>query len=135
MYLTSNPPAAAAPSSGVAPSITAPQQGVTLLNISVPSAANTTSTITLAGAAGQRVTVRGIYIKATGAIAASTVTVSDGGTVILDLGTLSVPLAGATIQFAGNPLMTGSTGNNVVVTVGAGGALSITTTSVIADRQ
>lgn len=135
MYLTSNPTAAAAPSSGVAPVISALQQGVALLNTSVASAANTVSTITLAGVAGQRITVRGIYIKATGAIAASTVTVADGGTVVLDFGTLSVPLAGATVQFAGNPLMTGSTGNNVVIVVGAGGALSVTTTSIIADRQ
>lgn len=135
MYLTANPTAAAAPSSGVAPTITASQQGVTLLNATVTPAANTVATITLAGAAGQRVTIRGIYIKSTGAVATSTVIVQDGATTVLDFGTVSVTLAGATIPFTGNPLVTGTTGNSMTVTVGAGGALSILTVSVIADRQ
>lgn len=135
MYLTSNPTAAATPSSGVAPSITAPQQGVTLLNAIVTPAANTAATVTLTGAAGQRVTIRGIYVKSTGAIATSTVIVQDGATTVLDFGTVSVALAGATTPFTGNPLVTGTTGNSMTVTVGAGGALSILTVSVIADRQ
>lgn len=135
MYLISNPTPAATPSSGVAPTISAPQQGVTLLNTAVTSVANTQATATLTGAAGQRVTIRGIYVKATGAAATSTVIVQDGATTVLDLGTVSIPLAGATVQFTGNPLVTGTTGNSMTVTVGAGGALSITTTSIIADRQ
>lgn len=138
MYLTANPVTSTTTvvtSSGVSPLITAPQQGPTLLNASVTSAANTQASVTLTGAAGSRVTIRGIYIKATGAVATSTVIVQDGATTVLDLGTVSIPLAGATVQFTGNPLVTGTTGNNMTVTVGAGGALSITTTSVIADRQ
>ena len=135
MYLTANPTPATASSSGVSPTISAPQQGVTLLNSTVTSAANTQASVTLTGAAGQRVTIRGIYVKATGAAATSTVIVQDGATTVLDLGTVAIPLAGATIQFTGNPLVTGTTGNNMIVTVGAGGALSITTTSIVADRQ
>lgn len=135
MYLISNPTPAAPASSGVSPTISAPQQGVTLLNTAVTSVANTQASATLTGAAGQRVTIRGIYVKATGAVATSTVIVQDGATTVLDLGTVSIPLAGATVQFTGNPLVTGTTGNNMTVTVGAGGALSITTTSIIADRQ
>ena len=111
------------------------QQASTLLNSTTSSAANTAATITLTGASGQRVTIRGIYIKATGALATSTVTVQDGATTVLDLGTVSIPLAGATVQFTGAPLVTGTVGNNMTVIVGAGGALSITTTSIIADRQ
>jgi hypothetical protein len=126
MYLTANP---------TVPAMTVPQQGATLLNILQAVAANTANVITLAGAAGQRITIRGIYVKATGAAATSTIIVQDGVTTVLDLGTVTIPLAGATIQFAGNPLMTGSAGNNVVITVGAGGALSVTTVSIIADRQ
>jgi hypothetical protein len=135
MYLTANPASAVTPSSGVAPSITASQQGVTLLNASVTPAANTAATITLTGAAGQRVTIRGIYIKSVGAVSTSTVIVQDGATTVLDFGTVSVPLAGATVPFTGNPLVTGTTGNSMTVTVGAGGALSILTVSVVADRQ
>lgn len=111
-------------------------QGATLLNAApTVSPANTAATVSLAGAAGQRITIRGIYVKATGAAATATVLVQDGGTTILDLGTISVPLAGATVSFVGNPLVTGTTGNSMAVLVGAGGALSVTTTSVIADRQ
>lgn len=112
-------------------------QGVTLLTAApVVSAANTAATVTLTGAAGQRVCLRALAVKATGAAATFTLTVSDGATLVLDLGTQTAALNGAAVLFAGTPLLLcGSPGNNVVVNIGAGGASAVTTTSAIADRS
>ena len=102
------------------------QQSPTNLNAApTVSGANSPATVTLAGASGQRVTIRGIYIKATGAAATVSVTVQDGATVVLDLGTISVALGGATVSFGGALLLTGSLGNSMVVNIGAGGALAV----------
>lgn len=112
------------------------EKGVALLNAApTVSAANTAATVTLTGAAGARVCVRGVYIQATGAAATFTLTVQDGATVILNLGTQTATNAGPALAFTGTPLFCGTAGNNVVVNVGAGGASAVTTTSVIADRS
>lgn len=99
------------------------------------SGVNLAAAVTLTGSPGQRVCIRGIYIKATGAAVTTLVTIQDGATIVLDLGTLAIPLVGASTIFTGTPLICGSPGNNVVVNVGAGGALAVTTTSVTADRM
>lgn len=117
--------------------LTVLQQGATTVNVTPPSVsgANSAQTITINGVAGQRISVRTIAIKATGAAVTSTVTVQDGANTILDLGTLSIPLGGPSTIFTGDPLFTASPGNNVVINVSAGGVLAVTTVSVIADRQ
>ena len=99
------------------------------------SGVNTAAAVTLAGSPGQRVCIRGIYIKATGAAVTALVTIQGGATIVLDLGTIAIPLLGIATSFTGTPLLCGSPGNNVVVNVGAGGALAVTTTSVTADRM
>lgn len=112
------------------------EKAVTLLNAApTVSAANTAATVTLTGAAGARVCVRGVYIQATGAAATFTLTVQDGATVILNLGTQTATNVGPALAFTGTPLFCGTAGNNVIVNVGAGGAAAVTTTSVIADRS
>src|SRR5262249_20773408 len=107
------------------------------MNLTPPSVSgvNSAQTITLTGVAGQRISVRTIAVKATGAAVTSTVTVQDGANTILDLGTLSIPLGGPSTIFTVDPLFTASLGNNVVINVSAGGVLAVTTVSVIADRQ
>lgn len=118
------------------PANNAEQQGATLLNATpTVSAANTAAAVTLTGAAGFRVCVRFIAVKATGAAATSSLTIQDGATTVLDFGSITATLAGPSINFPGPLIMCGSTGNSVVVNIGAGGAGAITTTSVIADRQ
>jgi hypothetical protein len=113
-----------------------PAQGATLLNAApTVSTANSPVSIVLAGASSQRISIRTIAIKATGAAASASITVQDGASVILDLGTVSFALGGPAILFSGTPLATGSIGNSMTINVSAGGALAITTTSVIADRQ
>ncbi len=74
-----------------------------------------------------------IAVKATGAAASFTLTVTDGATIKLDLGTQSAALAGAADTFIGAPLICGSTGNSMTVNIGAGGVGAVTTTSVVAD--
>ncbi len=112
------------------------QRAVALLNVApTVSAANTAATVTLTGVAGQRWCLRGLYVQATGAAATFTLTLQDGATVILNLGTQTATLNGPALAFTGTPLVCGTAGNNVVVNVGAGGASAITTTSVIADRS
>lgn len=108
--------------------------GVVSLNAApTVSAANTAATVTLTGAAGRRICVRGIYIQATGAAATFTLTAQDGATVILNLGTQTAALNGPADTFIGAPLFCGSPAANVVINVGAGGVGAVTTTSVIAD--
>jgi len=97
------------------------------------SGANAAATATLTGASGRRVCVRGIYIIATGAAATFTLTIQDGATVVLNLGTVTAALAGPAQAVTGAPLLCGTPGNNVVVNIGAGGAAAVTTTSVIGD--
>jgi len=111
-------------------------QGATILNAApVVSAANTAASVPLTGAVGTRVCIHFIAVKATGAAATFTLTVSDGATTVLDLGTQSAALAGAADTFSGTPLLCGQTGNTVTVNIGAGGVGAVTTTSVIASRQ
>jgi hypothetical protein len=123
-------------SSGAFTWITTIMQSFTLMNAApTVSAANTAATVTLTGAAGARVCVRTVAIKATGAAATFTLTVQDGATIVLDLGTQSATLTGPALLFQGTPLLCGTQGNTVTVNIGAGGAAAVTTTSVIADRQ
>lgn len=109
-------------------------QGVALLNAApTTSAANTAATVTLTGITQRRICVRGVYVKATGAAATFTLTLQDGATIVLDLGTQAAALNGPALAFTGTPLMCGTNGQNVQINIGAGGAGAITTTSVIAD--
>jgi len=113
---------------------TVPVQAATLLNAApVVSGANAAASFPLTGAAGQRICIRVIAVKATGAAASFTLTVTDGATIKLDLGTQSAALAGAADTFIGAPLICGSTGNSMTVNIGAGGVGAVTTTSVVAD--
>ncbi len=127
-------PALAQTSGSTSPQPVAEQIGTALNQAPVVSGVNLSATVTLTGQPGQRVCVRGIYIKATGAAVTTAVTIQDGATTVLDLGTLAIPLTGPATAFTGTPLLCGSPGNTVTVTIGAGGALAVTTTSVIADR-
>lgn len=112
--------------------VTALIQGGVILNAApTTSAANTAAAVTLTGTSGSRICVRSVAIFSSAA-GTPTLTVSDGATVVLNLGTLATNTA-PTI-FPGQPLMCGQTGNNVVVNIGAAGAAVTTTTSVIADR-
>lgn len=113
-----------------------PVQAATLLNgAPTISVANTAATVTLTGVLNKRICIRSISVKATGAAATSTLVVQDNAVTFLDFGTLTIPLAGAAINFFGSPLFCGTTGNNVQVAVGAGGAAAVTTTSVVADQD
>lgn len=118
------------------PLLTVPIQSNTLLSVSpTVSAANTAATVTVPGVGNQRACIRLIAVKDTGAAATYTLTVQDGATIVLDFGTITGTLNGAANLFQGTPLLCGTTGNNLVVNVGAGGVGAVTTTSVIADRQ
>jgi len=111
-------------------------QGATLLNSTpVVSSVNASTSVSLAGAANQRVCIRSIAIYATGLAGAVTLTVQDGAGVIMDLGAPSLPLLGPATIFGGALLACGSTGNGMTVNIGAGGLTEVTHTSVIADRQ
>jgi hypothetical protein len=121
---------------GPLPWFQVPVQGPTLLNAApVVSAANAAATVTLTGVAGTRVCLRTLAVKATGAAATFTLTISDGATVVLDLGTQTAALNGAADVFTGSPLVCANTANNLLVNIGAGGVGAITTTSAIADRN
>jgi len=120
---------------GPLPWFQAPVQGPTLLGgTAVVSAANTAATFPLAGAAGTRVCLRTMAVKATGAAATFTLTVTDSVAVVLDLGTQTATLNGPALLFTGAPLVCGATGATLTINIGAGGAGAITTTSAIADR-
>ncbi len=120
---------------GPLPWFQVPVQGPTIQNAApVVSAANASATVTLTGVAGTRVCVREIAIKATGAQAVFTLTAQDGATVVWDQGTQTATLTGPALRFTGSPLFCASTGNNLVINIGAGGVGAITTTSTIADR-
>lgn len=120
--------------SSSAPLVSTPQQGTTSLNATpTTSAANAAAVVTLTGAAGSRITIRQITVFASVATTA-TVTVSDGATVVLNLGTLSLTTSGGANNFTGLAI-TGSAGNSMTVNIGAAGVGNTTTTSVIADRS
>lgn len=115
----------------LAPWRSAPVQGVTQLSTTpVTSAANTAAVVTVTGAAGTRVCLRTLALFSSAA-GNATLTVSDGATVVLNLGTRGLTTSAAIFD----PLVCAATGNNLVVNVGAAGAGVTTTTSVIADRQ
>lgn len=135
MYNPLTQPGGVLQSSAGGYSIAAPIQAGIILNAApTVSAANTAAVVTLTNTAGSRVCIRIIAVKATGAAATFTLTVSDGGTTVLDFGTQTAALNGAADVLTGTPLICSQTNNNLVVNIGAGGVGAITTTSVIADR-
>lgn len=109
------------------------QSGV-LLNATQTSAATTAQTITLTGTAGSRVCIRRITLFSSNATQNLTLVVQDATVTTLNFGTVSTSAtAGNPLDFAGQPLFCGQTGDSVQVVVGAAAA-GTTTLSVVGDR-
>jgi hypothetical protein len=111
------------------------QSGIILNRAATVSAANAAAVHTLTNTAGSRICIRRIEIFNTGAAGNFTVTVTDGAIVVLNLGTLIFAAPPQPSLFReGSPLLCSTTGQNLIVNIGAGGAGAISTTTVIADR-
>jgi hypothetical protein len=98
------------------------------------SSANTAATITLTGVAGHRICVTKIMVYATAATGSVTLDIKDGSTIVVDYGTIQLQTLNLAWEDSEVPIMCGSTGNNVVIDVGAGSGGLITHTSVVADH-
>lgn len=115
---------------------TVPVQGSTLFNSQATSGANAAQTFTFTGAAGFRSVLR----AATGSISAAgscTVTIQDGATTIMTLPPLTSTTTVSLFPsgFAPSTGISASTGNNLVVTIGACGAAVTSTVAVVGDRS
>ena len=110
-----------------------PVQGTTLLNTRQASAANTLNTITLTGAANQRVHIYDIG-RADCTAGTSSLQVVDGATLIYDTNAATVPTAPATFTKSWPTGLTGTTGNSMIVYVFACGVGNTSTVVVQADR-
>ena len=110
-----------------------PAQAVETMSRTQTSGSNAAQTLTLPGSPGRRVAIRGIvcYLSAAGT---STITISQAGTVMLDLGTF-VDLAAAAWSFGLATGVWGAPGSPMTINVGAGGNGVTSTCSVIADRS
>lgn len=113
-----------------------PVQGATLFNSQATSGANAAQTFTFTGTAGTRAVLR----AATGSISAAgtcTVTVQDGATVIMTLPPLTSTTTVSLFPsgFAPATGISASSGNNLVVTIGACGAAVTSTVAVVGDKQ
>lgn len=110
------------------------QSGLILNTTPVTSAATTAAVLTLTNTPGSRICLRNLALITSSATQNITLTVTDGATVVLNLGTVSTgAVAGNPTVFTGSPLVCSQTNNNLVVNIGAAGA-GTTTTSAIADR-
>jgi hypothetical protein len=98
------------------------------------SAANTAATITLTGVAGHRICVTKIVVFATAATGSVTLDIKDGATIVVDYGTIQLQTLNLAWEDSEVPIMCGSTGNNVLIEVGAGSGGLVTHTSVVADH-
>ena len=117
-----------------APAISTTVQGTTLLNSTLTSAANTSHTITLTGAASQRVTIDYVEVYASAA-AVCTITIVDNVTTVYShLITTQTSAAPLLIQL-GNDGLSISTGSTATVNVGACGIGVTSTLNVVASRQ
>lgn len=116
------------------PALMSAVQGTTLQNSTQTSAANTLQTITLTGAASQRVTINFVEVFASAA-AVCTLTIVDNATTVFSH-PLTTQTSAAPLQL---PLGSGglsiSTGSNSTVSVGACGAAVTSTLNVVASRQ
>lgn len=112
---------------------TSPVQGTTLLNTRQTSAANTLNTITLTGAAGQRVHLYEVS-RADCTAGTSSLQVLDGATLIYDTNAATVPTVPNTFVKQWPTGLTGTTGNNMIVYVFACGVGNASTVVVQADR-
>lgn len=110
-----------------------PIQGTTLLNTRQASAANTLNTITLTGAAGQRIHLYEVS-RADCTAGTSSLQVVDGATLIYDTNAATVPVVPATFVKQWPTGLTGTTGQNMIVYVFACGAAGVSTVVVQADR-
>lgn len=105
-----------------------------ILNATQTSAATTAQTITLTGTAGSRVCIKLIVLFTSNATQNITLVVQDNAVTTLNFGTVSTTAtAGNPLQFPGQPLFCGQTGDSVQVVAGAAAA-GTTTLSVVADR-
>lgn len=117
-----------------APAVVTTVQGSTLQNATQTSAANTAQTITLSGAASQRVTINFVEVFASAA-AVCTLTIVDNATTVLSHPlTTQTSAAPLQIQLGGDGLSI-STASNATVNVGACGAAVTSTLNVVASRQ
>ena len=109
-----------------------PAQAIETMNLTQTSVSGAAQTLTLLGSPLKRVAIRGIvcYLSAAGT---STITVSDGGTVVLDLGTFTNLAAGA-FSFGIASGVWGGLSNSMTVNIGAASGVT-STCSVIADRS
>jgi hypothetical protein len=109
------------------------QSGI-LLNATQTSAATTAQTITLTGVPGSRVCIRRITLFSSTASQNVTLVVQDATVTTLNFGTVSTTAtAGNPLDFPGQPVFCGQTGDSLQVVVGAAAA-GTTTLSVVADR-
>lgn len=107
-----------------------PVQGVTLLNSSTTSAANTSIVITLTGAAGKRIHI--YRVDAYCSAGTTAVTINDGPTMILNSPGTYVGTSVATWLFPVG--LSGTTGNNMSVVLGSCGVGNTGTVNVQADQ-
>lgn len=109
------------------------QSGV-IQNATQTSAATTAQTITLTGTSGSRVCIRRITLFSSNAAQNLTLVVQDATVTTLNFGTVTTSAtAGNPLDFTGQPLFCGQTGDSVQVVVGAAAA-GTTTLSVVGDR-
>ena len=111
-----------------------PVQGTTLLNSNNVSAANTALTVTLTGAASQRVHLYKISTATCSPDGTSQLTIQDGGVTIWN--TLQNSVGPALNQYEALwPVgLTGGTGNSVTVQIGACGVGNVGVLNIQADR-
>ncbi len=106
-------------------------QGRTLLNNSVVGSSNVAVTVTLLGAANTRVHVYRVGAFCSAGV--SSLTISDGAVVIYRSPINGVGLSEYIVDI-GSVGLTGTLGNNVVVTLNSCGIGNVGTVNVVADR-
>ena len=111
-----------------------PTQAGTLLNSVTNSAANTLLTITLTGAAGQRVHLYKISRVSCFPNGTSEINILDNVTTIWTSHNPGVPTIPLSLEEAWVPGLTASTGNNMVINIPACGTGNSSTITVQADR-
>lgn len=117
-----------------APAIMTSVQGTTLQNSTQTSGANVAQTVTLTGAASQRVTIDYVEVFASAA-AICTLTIVDNATTVYSH-PLTTQSSAAPLQVQlGNDGLSISTGSTATVNIGACGAAVTSTLNVIASRQ
>lgn len=112
----------------------APAERGTLLNSVTNSAANTLLTITLTGAANQRVHLYKISRVSCFPNGTTEININDNVTAIWTSHNPGVPTIPLSLEESWNPALTASTGNNMVINIPACGTGNSSTITIQADR-